>query len=323
MKFGSLFSGIGGMDLGLERAGMICKWQVEIDDYCQRVLNKHWPDVPKSGEVRDVGKGNLETVDLIAGGFPCQPHSVAGKRKGAEDDRNLWPEFIRIIREIKPKYVLAENVPGIITTYIDTVLSDLEGQGYACSTFNIPACALDAPHRRERIFVVAYCNGSGFGWSNKENEKHRSELQNRRNALNELGAQSPDSRRFMADSNGTWTSQSKRGEQKERGRSINSGENVADTESRTSGHDGNDERTSNREINSSANASSSGREQSWWSVEPNVGRVAHGIPSRVDRLRGLGNSVVPQVAEWIGERIIEFERNRNANQFRFGAYPLT
>ena len=116
------------MDLGLDRAGMECAWQVEIDEYCLKVLEKHWPDVPKYKDVKDVGKENLKTVDLIAGGFPCQPHSVAGKRKGAEDDRNLWPEFIRIIRDLKPRFVLGENVPGIVTTYLDTVLSDLEGE---------------------------------------------------------------------------------------------------------------------------------------------------------------------------------------------------
>ena len=128
MRFGSLFAGIGGLDLGLERAGMECAWQVEIDDYCTRVLAKHWPDVPKYKDVCDVGKQNLEPVDLIAGGFPCQPHSVAGKRKGAEDDRNLWPEYLRIVREVKPRYVLGENVLGIVSTYIDTVLSDLESE---------------------------------------------------------------------------------------------------------------------------------------------------------------------------------------------------
>ena len=163
MNFGSLFSGIGGMDLGLERAGMECTWQVEIDDYCQMVLEKHWPDVERFGDVREVGKHNLKTVELIAGGFPCQPHSVAGKRKGAEDDRNLWPEFIRIIRDLKPRYVLGENVPGIITTYLDTVLSDLEGAGYTCTTFNLPACGFDAPHRRERIFIVGYSEGTEGG----------------------------------------------------------------------------------------------------------------------------------------------------------------
>ena len=156
MRFGSLFAGIGGFDLGLERAGMECAWQVEIDDYCNRVLEKHWPDVRRYRDVKEVGKHNLEPVDLICGGFPCQAYSVAGKRKGADDDRNLWPDYLRIVRELRPTWVVGENVPGIIPMYLDQVLSDLEGEEYTCWTFNIPACAFDAPHRRERIFVVAY-----------------------------------------------------------------------------------------------------------------------------------------------------------------------
>ncbi len=156
MRFGSLFSGIGGFDLGLERAGMECAWQVEIDEYCLKVLAKHWPSVSRYTDVRECGRDNLEPVDLICGGFPCQPYSVAGKRRGAADDRNLWPEFLRIVRELRPAWIVGENVPGIVPMYLDTVLSDLEGEAYTCWTFNIPACAFDAPHRRERIFVVGY-----------------------------------------------------------------------------------------------------------------------------------------------------------------------
>jgi DNA (cytosine-5)-methyltransferase 1 len=162
LTFGSLFAGIGGIDLGLERAGMQCKWQVEIDDYCQKVLQKHWPEVRKYRDVREVGKHNLEPVDLIAGGFPCQPHSVAGKRRGKEDDRNLWPEYLRIIREIRPTWVVGENVPGIITTMLDDVLLDLENEGYTPTTFNIPACALGANHIRYRIIVVAHTNNMRY-----------------------------------------------------------------------------------------------------------------------------------------------------------------
>ena len=156
MRFGSLFSGIGGFDLGLERAGMECAWQVEIDEYCLKVLEKHWPSVSRYTDIRECGRDNLEPVDLICGGFPCQPYSVAGKRRGAEDDRNLWPEFLRIVRELRPAWVVGENVPGIVPMYLDEVLSDLEGEAYTCWTFNIPACAFDAPHRRERIWIVAY-----------------------------------------------------------------------------------------------------------------------------------------------------------------------
>ncbi len=157
MKFGSLFAGIGGFDLGLERAGMECAWQVEIDEYCTKVLTKHWPNVPKYGDIRDVGK-DLETVDLICGGFPCQPFSVAGKRKGTADDRHLWPEMLRVISELKPTWVLGENVPGIINIFLDQALSDLEAEGYSTEAYVLPACAFDAPHRRDRLFIVANLN---------------------------------------------------------------------------------------------------------------------------------------------------------------------
>jgi len=113
--FGSLFTGIGGIDLGLERAGWECKWQVEIDEFCQKILAKHWPNVPKFGDVRQIKEGQLEHVDLIAGGFPCQPVSTAGKRKGREDERWLWPEMARIVRMVRPRFVLVENVPGILS----------------------------------------------------------------------------------------------------------------------------------------------------------------------------------------------------------------
>jgi len=235
MKFGSLFSGIGGMDLGLECAGMTCAWQVEIDDYCQRVLKKHWPNVPKYGDVKNVGRQNLEPVDLLVGGFPCQPHSVAGKRRGAEDDRNLWPEFSRVIREMRPRYVLAENVPGIITTYLDTVLSDLESQGYTCATFGIPAGAFGAPHLRQRIFVVAYTN------------RKRLEGCVRRPENSFLTLDDISSQHLWA----SWPN------------------NIP---------------------------------------QPVIVRGDDGFSSRVDRLRGLGNAVVPQVAKWIGRRIIEFDQ---------------
>ena len=261
MRFGSLFAGIGGLDLGLERAGMECAWQVEIDDYCTRVLAKHWPDVPKYKDVCDVGKQNLEPVDLIAGGFPCQPHSVAGKRKGAEDDRNLWPEYLRIVREVKPRYVLGENVLGIVSTYIDTVLSDLESEGYTCTTFNIPAVAFDAPHRRERIFVVAYTI-SHRSQGSRENRKTTGQvgLCSRERSNKEQGV-FPNPKGIH-------------GIRSQKDKPINIQE-------------------------------SGGLRGGPWTVEPDVGRVAHGIPSRVDRLRGLGNAVVPQVAEWIGRRIME------------------
>lgn len=162
MKFGSLFSGIGGFDLGFEWAGMECAWQVEIDDFATKVLERHWPDVPKYRDIKDCGKHNLQPVDLICGGFPCQPHSLAGKRKGSNDTRDLWAEFARIIRELRPRFVVAENVPGLLSSesgrFFGRVLSDLAACGYDAEWQCIPASAFGAPHRRDRVWLVAYSN---------------------------------------------------------------------------------------------------------------------------------------------------------------------
>jgi len=159
LTFGSLFAGIGGFDLGLERAGMACKWQVEIDDYCQKILTKHWPDVPKFRDIKKVGRNELETVDVICGGFPCQPFSVAGKREGRNDNRYLWPEMLRIITELQPRWVIAENVPGLFSIsegmVFEQVCIDLEYQNYEVWPFSIPACGVDAPHKRERAWILA------------------------------------------------------------------------------------------------------------------------------------------------------------------------
>ena len=161
-----LFSGIGGFSLGLERAGMRTVAFCENDLFCQKVLAKHWPD-----------RG---TVELICGGFPCQPFSVAGDKRGAEDDRALWPEMLRVIREVGPAWVIGENVAGIINMELDNVLSDLEDSGYSCQTFVIPACAVDARHKRDRVWIMAYAN-SGLGNRQKE------QIQAGRNAANGSG----------------------------------------------------------------------------------------------------------------------------------------
>ena len=333
MRYGSLFAGIGGIDLGLERAGMECAWQVENDPYCIKVLEKHWPNTRRYEDVREIhglvahpnskrpqpitrkkvsggqdttashpqpGGGSragqavctagtgaecpdcLPPVDLLAGGFPCQPHSVAGKRRGAEDDRNLWPEYLRLIRETRPRYIIAENVPGIVSTYIDTVLSDLESEAYTCWTFNLPACAFDAPHRRERIFIVAHADGSGGQQDRKPGELWASGVE-----------QSPG---YSRATNQAEDKQIKEGEK-----------DVAHPESfGVEGHRAGGEQEPRALGQTRLPVRESKRRKSTrWTTEPDVGRVAHGVPSRIHRLRGLGNAVVPQVAEWIGERIME------------------
>ena len=164
LTFGSLFAGIGGFDLGLERAGMECVWQCEKDPYALKVLEKHWPDVRRYDDITTLDAATLAPVDLICGGFPCQPFSVAGKRKGASDDRFLWPAMLKVVETVRPTWVLGENVPGLISLGLDGMLSDLEGLGYSVRAFVVPACAVDATHRRDRLWVIAHSDSIGFSW---------------------------------------------------------------------------------------------------------------------------------------------------------------
>jgi len=266
MKVGSLFAGIGGFDLGLERAGMTIVWQVEIDAFVRSILAKHWPEVPKYEDVRAVGAHNLEPVDVIAGGFPCQPHSVAGKRRGAKDDRDLWPEMRRIIEEMRPRWVVAENVPGIRTTILDDVLSDLEGLGYSAGAIVVPACAVGAPHIRERVFIVAHANSNGRdGQSVSDVQKGR-----------------------RGESSDTHTGRIRKTFSDAYGFGCPGWKGLPEA-AREAWH-------------------VSVERDNAWTVEPDVGRVAYGVPHRVDRIRALGNAVVPQIVEVLGRFIIAIDK---------------
>ena len=158
-----LFSGIGGFARGFEATGSIeTSCFVEQDPYCQAVLRHHWPDVPILGDIRDVRGCELPIQpDVICGGFPCQPFSQAGKQLAQDDPRHLWPEMFRLIRECRPAWVCGENVAGLIKLGLDEVLSDLEGEGYATRTFNLPACAVGAPHIRQRLWIIAHADSQG------------------------------------------------------------------------------------------------------------------------------------------------------------------
>ena len=154
MKHLDLFSGIGGFALAARWVGWETVGFCEIDPYCQKVLRKHWPDVPIYEDIRELDGRTVGYIDIITGGYPCQPFSVAGKQRGEADDRHLWPEFAQLIREIRPRWVVGENVAGHISMGLDNVLADLEGFGYTWEAFVIPACAVNAPHRRARVWFV-------------------------------------------------------------------------------------------------------------------------------------------------------------------------
>ncbi len=164
MTHGSLFSGIGGFDLAASRMGWDNVFQVEIDPFCRRVLQKNFPDAQRFTDIKNFdGSEFAGKIDIISGGFPCQPFSVAGQRKGKTDDRALWGEMLRVIRTIRPAWVVGENVAGIISMELDTVLADLEGIGYTCQALVVPACAVNALHRRDRVWIVAHANQQSAG----------------------------------------------------------------------------------------------------------------------------------------------------------------
>lgn len=172
----SLFSGIGGLDLAAEAAGFTTVGQCEWADYPTKVLEKHWPDVPRWRDIRTLTKESfhektgLWTVDVVSGGFPCQPFSCAGKQRSTDDDRYLWPEMLRVIHEIRPSWVLGENVPGIVNLALDKVLSDLGNEGYESQCFIVPACGVDAPHKRSRITILANYTGKRHGFDRSSND---------------------------------------------------------------------------------------------------------------------------------------------------------
>jgi len=439
LKVTSLFAGIGGIDLGLEATGYYKTTLFsEIDPFCQKILKKHWPNVPIIPDVRDINGKEIET-DVLVGGFPCQPFSVAGKRKGKEDERHLWPEMFRIIKEARPSIVIGENVPGIINVQmaLGQCVSDLEGEGYKVQPVVLPACSVNAPHRRYRVFIIAMVDTDNLRFpqhSGEEKEKQvrrtetpivsggsfmansgRSEWWQQPSGNTEsvgrgayektqwsthsgsLGG-SGEGAEAVADTTGIISNGGGRGDhskereiQWETGRessflanstasgsqaspeecgntskeqetvaaSSRSGsggtENVADSISRNvetgrerqreirKGHQGegtSDNVACGSEVEKSKNvadtcgtglssASSSrsdeesgeesrnefpagcGSALDWgdisgnWTVEPNVGRVAHGVPDRIHRIKALGNAVVPQLTYVIGMSIIK------------------
>ena len=300
MRHVDLFSGIGGFALaaswvwcGQYQPIAFC----EIDEWCQRVLKKHWPEVPIYSDIRELKGDRFGAVDLVTGGFPCQPFSVAGKRAGEKDDRYLWPEMLRVITEAQPRWVLGENVVGIVRMELDTLLSDLEAEGYETQSFIIPACGVNAPHRRNRVWIVAHANGrrqQGQDISVRSGGSYQAQSIVSRSSQNAAYSQSASRNRKTPGQQSGKTG----------GRGSQSRTNVADP-SRTglaqSWTPGELSTQTGDAPTSTQRRGGLGRElgQTWWDAEPELGRVAHGIPHRVDRLRSLGNAIVPQIAHVI------------------------
>ena len=363
LKHLDLFSGIGGFSLGLESAGLVetvafC----DFDKYCQQILKKNFPGVPIYGDVKELNYDKLkadgiDTIDIITGGYPCQPFSVAGRKKGEEDPRHVWPEMFRLVQELRPTWVIGENVGGHIKLGLDTVLENLESEGYSARTFSISASSIGANHKRERVWIVAYSESKRNKRElrnlyktnekiSKSEEQHQEPTKQFDNASGECISMADSQRlgrtegtkkseeltreessdqsdnrsegrieskpsQVMADSN-TGHGEQQNQEVCSRGNASNSSsEDVADSEgSNRDEHEINREhgKASSQEIPRDRGSVSG--VSTWWSVEPDVGRVAHGVPNRVDRLKCLGNSVVPQIPYVIGlsiKKILENE----------------
>jgi len=258
---GSLFAGIGGFDLGFTRAGFDVAWQVEIDPWCRKVLAKNFPKAERYADIRECGAHNLSAVDVVCGGFPCQDISNAGLRAGIEGERSgLWSQMWRIIGELRPQFVLVENVAALLGRGMGRVLGDLAEIGYDAEWEVVSAADIGAPHLRERVWIVAYSDSQLRGRNNLRDYAQRCKFRDEPLCESEgLGAKVSNSVRL---------------------RKLQPQGRVSDEWERT-------------------------RYGDWWSSEPALDRVAYGIPDGVDRLRGLGNAVVPQIPELYARKIRE------------------
>ena len=332
LKILDLCSGIGGFSLGLEATGgfetiAFC----EFDKFCQKVLKKHWPDVPIYNDLKEISKDE-ETIrfipdhDLICGGIPCQPFSYAGKQRGKEDDRHLWPYMFKIIKQKKPTWVIVENVGGFVNVALDDVCLDLEAEGYATQSFIIPACGVEAPHRRDRVWILGKRNvvdsdstrtGHGHGEVQGENGEvqQRNDHAESNHASEKQDETTTEFRQSLVNSDSFRSHEHKTTEEESSGRGAEAtitttSEDVADSDSERlqGGEEARDFRGEGEEAEQFSTRYIEFFEQNYWRIEPRVGRVANGIPNRVDRLKSLGNAIVPQIIYHIGLAILEDEK---------------
>lgn len=272
MRIGSLFAGIGGFDLAAQWMGWETKWYSEIDAYAAGIMAQRFPEARNVGDIttwqpvadaagQQWGKSSSgngrqvsanDAVDIICGGFPCQPVSVAGKGLAQEDERWLWPHFARVIRILRPRYVVVENVPGLLPRGMGDVLGDLAGIGYDCEWESIPAAAVGAPHLRWRVWIVAYPAGTGNG-----SDRHGRKTETRSSKLLARGYGCGDGRPWAVES----------------------------------------------DVCGMADGLPEGLHSHWEREWEGVPRVATGVPDRVNRLKCLGNAIVPQIAYWIFQQI--------------------
>ena len=354
LKHLDLFSGIGGFALACEWAGMETIGFVEIDKYCQKILRKHWPNVPIVEDIRGVEKikqiatnttkpeGSMDRgiictsesrqprrssssrnmgcqprgehrlgigkqvepqpAILITAGFPCQPFSVAGKQQGERDDRYLWPQTLAVIKAVKPKWILLENVAGIINLALDQVLSDMEGTDYSTETVVIPACSVNAWHRRDRVWIIAYSANSGSGQRVRDNGE-RQTINKGQDGFPQSEFREGSESLVNSEGGQSWEQTKPQG----RKDTCRGSQEVITTDTQREGLERADTEGDSCRTGQSSEYGQREWQADWWTVEPELGRVAHGIPHRVDRLKCLGNAIVPQVAFEIIKVIMEID----------------
>jgi DNA (cytosine-5)-methyltransferase 1 len=340
-----LFSGIGGFSLGLEATGgfetvAFC----DIEEYPRKVLEKHWPRVKQYTDIKELTYDKLKSdgiisdnkkIDIITGGYPCQPFSVAGRKKGEEDPRHLWPEYFRLVQELRPDWIIGENVSGHIKLGLDTVLENLESEGYATRTFSISASSVGANHQRERIFIVANsmehseCDGlTGPKKRGGSEETVSEESKGENNTLNVEGTSGiPTTSTNVANTNREGSQGSgmetdmeeetfhqsprRSGQGREQEGILSDAERIGQQGQGKHVRPGSTEKDCEGETDWLVDEGEG--TQGWWDIEPDVGRVAHGIPKRVDRLKCLGNSLIPHIPYYIGCSILESYYVANAD----------
>ena len=341
LKLLDLFSGIGGFSLGLESTGGFETIAfVEKNEFCQKVLKKHWPNITIEGDIRDV-KGEKYQADIVTGGFPCQPFSVAGKRKGTDDDRYLWDETIRVIRECKPRWFIGENVEGLININNGVVLrqvqTDLEEAGFQVQCIVIPASGVGAWHQRKRIWIVGYAKHNGYS-SSKIKERHYKTNDNSKEGKNQTSKLKRTSgsinnenvRMDVTNSNsiglGGWNSKrcavegwsflSREQERCQMGsKTTRRDEHVSNSNGKgLERHRSKYKLQKNGGEKYFVRSSNDKTRESWWQTQSRICRIPDGVSTRMDRnrnerLKSLGNSIVPQIIREIGFAILTAERS--------------